>query len=457
MSRPTLSVEFALGGNGPGAASYFILDNPDKGVLDRNWLAPSASPPAPSATWLTLDDPSRGRLDVGQLAGDALDAGFWVDVGDWCTSMSTRRGRRRLIEGFSTGTATITLRNDDRRFDPENLVGPYAAAGVSNLRTRVPCRISATYAGTRYPIFAGYVDKWDPRYNEPGTGVCVVTVSDAFKILGGIDPVEQSAQGAGELSGARINRILDNAGFPSADRAIDAGNSAMQATTLATNVLTELKLVAESERGQFYVDSSGQVAFRERHARFERSRSVNVQGIFGDAAGELDYSSISAPIDDELIVNQANIARSGGVSQSWGSDASRTQYLLSTYTRTNLTFTTDAEAAEYARWIIRQFADQDRRVEQVTIEPDGMDGGADPWPILLGAEIGDRYQVRRRPLNSTPIDADCWVEGVSHDIGAINAGGRWVTKFDFSDASRSNAFLLDHAELGQLDVNVLAY
>ena len=461
MTRPTLSVEFALGGNGPGAASYFTLDNTDKGVLDQNWLAPTSSPGVASPVWFTLDDTGRGKLDTGMLAGDALGAGFWVDASSYVRQIQTRRGRRRLTEAFATGTATIVLENNDRRFDPFNTAGPYAANGVSNLRSRVPCRIAATYAGTRFPLFAGFVDEWSPDYSEPGQGACTVTVSDGFKILAGYDPPGlASAVGAGELSGARINRILDNAGWPTVDRRIDTGVSPMQGTTLAANALSELKLVADSERGDLLIDTDGAVLFRERHARFERAASNTSQAIFGDAAGELEFADCSQPVNDELIKNVANIARAGGSSQAAGSDSSQALYLKRTYTRTDLIVTTDAEALEYARWIIRQFADQEQRVEQIALDPDGIDTVSDPaadlWPHVCGRQIGDRITVNRRPLGGSLFTAECWIEGISHDIGPLQSG-KWTTKFDLSDASRSNAFLLDHAELGQLDVNVLAY
>ena len=461
MTRPTLQVEFALGGTGPGVASYFTLDSTDIGRLDQNWIAPSSSPAPASPLWSTLDDPTRGQLDHAMLGGDALGTGYWVDVASFATGVSIRRGRRRLTDSFSTGTATITLDNSDRRFDPFNLVGPYAAAGVSNLRPMVPCRISATYAGVRWPIFYGFVDEWDPEYSEPAAGSCTVTVSDAFKVLANNDPLGLvTPVGGNELSGARINRILDAAGWPTADRRIDGGDSQLQATTLAQNILTELKLTADSERGELLVDADGAVLFRERHARMERSASINVQAVFGDAAGELEFSACSQPVNDELIRNAAQVTRVGGTAQVAGSDASQTQFLKRTFNRTDLIVTTDAEAGEYARWIIRQFADQDKRVEQITLDPDGIDTVSDPtadlWPQVVGRQIGDRITVRRRPLGGTMFETECWIEGVSHDIAPIETG-KWVTKFDLSDATRSAAFVLDHTDLGQLDQLVLAY
>lgn len=461
MTRPTLLVEFALGGNGPGAASYFQLDSTDKGKLDINWIAETGTPGTASPTWFTLDDTARGKLDTAMLAGDALGQGFWVDATNYVQHVATRRGRRRLTEAFATGTATITLENNDRRFDPYNATGPYAANGVSSLRARVPCRISATYAGTRYALFAGFVDEWAPDYSEPSQGTCTVTVSDGFKVLAGYDPPALgSAVGAGELSGARINRVLDNAGWPTVDRRIDTGNSAMQGTTLAANTLSELKLVADSERGDLLIGTDGAVLFRERHARNERSASINSQATFGDNPGELEYAAITKPVNDELIRNAANIARVGGTSQAAGSDSSQASYLSRTYTRTDLIVTTDAEALEHARWIIRQFADQEQRVEQIALDPDGIDTATDPtadlWPQVCGRQIGDRVTVKHRPLGGALFTGDCWIEGVTHDISPLQFG-KWVTKFDLSDASRSNALVADHATLGKLDLNVLTY
>jgi len=69
-----------------------------------------------------------------------------------------------------------------------------------------------------------------------------------------------SSQGAGESAGDRINRILTNAGF-NGTRYVDDGESAMQATTLEGNALSELQLTADSEGGAVYWGADGAVYF----------------------------------------------------------------------------------------------------------------------------------------------------------------------------------------------------
>lgn len=56
----------------------------------------------------------------------------WSDISPWLRGVSIKRGVSRVespIARSDTGTATITLDNRDRRFDPSNLAGPYVEGG----------------------------------------------------------------------------------------------------------------------------------------------------------------------------------------------------------------------------------------------------------------------------------------------------------------------------------------
>lgn len=83
-----------------------------------------------SGQYLTLDDPVRGKLDVGKLApGNSVVGGeLFEPVSDFLSAVTIARGATRLdgpMIRYETGNAVMTLRNEDRRFDPTNLDGPY--------------------------------------------------------------------------------------------------------------------------------------------------------------------------------------------------------------------------------------------------------------------------------------------------------------------------------------------
>ncbi|MGW3809075.1 hypothetical protein [Micromonospora sp. NPDC005113] len=236
-----------------------------------------------TGTYLHLDDEERGLLNSATLAPDNL----WVDVTEWVTSVSTRRGATR-VEGptlrFEAGTATIVLRNEDRRFDPTNLAGPYVAGGATQVEPMRAVRIRATWNGVTYSVWRGFADDWQVAYDGPTASVVTLTCSDAFRVFAGYDRNAIAAVGSGENSGARIHRILDSIGWSTVDRVIDGGDVTLQATTLADNALSELLLTADSELGEFFIDPHGRPRYRNRTAIQDNERSAVAQAKFGDAA-----------------------------------------------------------------------------------------------------------------------------------------------------------------------------
>lgn len=234
-----------------------------------------------TGTYLHLDDVVRGLLDTGTLAPTTL----WTDVSEWVTSWRTSRGATRVagpILRYETGTATIVLRNDDRRFDPTNLAGPYVSGGVTQVEPMRAVRIRTTWDGVTYPIWQGYADEWRVAYDGPDSSYVILTAFDAFAVFASYDRGAVAAVGAGEDTGARIGRILDSINWPDEDRLISTGDSTVQATTLASNVLAELLLTADTELGELFMDSRGRVLFRNRLALLEDDRSATPQARFGE-------------------------------------------------------------------------------------------------------------------------------------------------------------------------------
>lgn len=108
----------------------------------------------------------------------------WVDYSTDVRSWSTSRGRRRELERFQPGRATIVFSNLTRAYDSQYAAGP----NYGNLTPMKRVRIRETFDGVTYPIFDGYVDKWQLDY--PGTGtdaIAILTATDGFKPLARTD------------------------------------------------------------------------------------------------------------------------------------------------------------------------------------------------------------------------------------------------------------------------------
>jgi hypothetical protein len=158
-----------------------------------------------------------------------FSSGVWTDVSQWLQApMTIRRGSSRVespVIRYEPGVATVRLKNGDRRFDPTNTAGPYVSGGVSQVTAMRPLRITATYGANTFDLFRGYIDVWDVDWIATVHSVVTVTATDGFKVLANKRRSAVTPVGAGETTGARINRILDSAGWSAADRVIATGNS----------------------------------------------------------------------------------------------------------------------------------------------------------------------------------------------------------------------------------------
>jgi hypothetical protein len=204
-----------------------------------------------SFTGLTLNDPVLGRLDENPLDG----AIAFTDVTKHVFAVSTSRGRNRDLDRTNAGSVGVQFRNESRPFDP-------AFPGAEFRRftfPRLPVRVQTD--GT--PVFTGLIDDWDFTYELGGQAVASITGSDSFSLFAR-ETVDTT--GPQELSGARVDRVLDSVkiAWPQVQRDIQDGNATLAADVVEGNALAYLQAIEESEAGVIFMDKSGRVAFRER-------------------------------------------------------------------------------------------------------------------------------------------------------------------------------------------------
>jgi len=407
---------------------------------------------ADTSDYLHLDDLARGILDTNTLAPD----GILTDVTAYLHEVSTKRTSTRLagpLVRYESGTLSARLDNTDRRFDPTNLSGPYVSGGVTEVEPMRVVRLRATWNSVTYELWRGFADSWLPAYYKGDRYADMsLTASDGFKVLSNYDRPAVGAVGSGESTSARVSRILDSVSWPTDDRLIANGDTLVQSTTLEGDAISELQLVAETEAGEFYIDEAGRAFFRGRHGLLEDTRSTTSQATFGDSGAELPYFDIEPSYDEEQIFNFARVTRAGGAEQTASDTASRAKYLTHTYTpSSDLLMQSDAEALDYANYVVALAKDAEYRFESLVINP-----RRDPdnlFPQVLGRKIGDRITVRRRPPGGGTIERDVFIVGISHDA----TPDTWLTTWQLQSASKTAYLLLDHATLGKLDQNALAF
>jgi hypothetical protein len=107
---------------------------------------------------------------------DASDTDpLWQDATSKIRAWATSRGRNTELEEIDAGTATITLDNRTRTFDP-----------VANTAIRPMNRwwIREQFSGETQDMFKGYADSYDQQWPAPvGDALAVVSCTDEFKVL----------------------------------------------------------------------------------------------------------------------------------------------------------------------------------------------------------------------------------------------------------------------------------
>jgi hypothetical protein len=404
--------------------------------------------------FLVLDDPTRGKLNTAKLAA----ADYFVDVSTWLRGATVKRGVSRFdgIYGRAeAGTMDVRLANEDRRFDPTNLAGPYVAGGVTQVKAGRAIRLRATWAGVAYDLFRGFIDQ--PRLNYKNRNLATVTLlaTDGTAVVANYDQNGGATVGAGEDTGARIGRILDNAGWPAEERNLAVGKTTVQGTDLSANAWSEIIQTSDTELGEVYFDVDGKITFRHRHALSTDTRSNTSQATFGDANDgvELGFTDVELAADLTQTKNIIRAARIGGVQQIAQDATSIAQYRRRTWQRSDLLHQTDTEVADYVAFVLGLLKDNELRITSMTVDPT-----ADPtnlFPQVLGRKLGDRITVKFTPPGGgARISRDVFIRGIDHDVGLDT----WQTTFAFQDATNKfQFFVLNNATLGRLDNNALAY
>jgi hypothetical protein len=262
----------------------------------------------------------------------------------------------------------------------------------------------------------------------------VLTASDASKILN-VDRVAGAEVGESDSTSERVGRILDGLGWPAAERAITSTATRMTATTLAGSALTELQRVADHEHSDFHIDGLGRVRFTQRSARFNASSRTFSDVAADITGGAFEYETLSAVTDDDVVINDAAVANTGGTVATAVDATSMARYGRSAYRSLDNSWTHPSETTSWAGAVVSIFANQVNRFATLTLRPDVDDA---LWPVVLGAQLGDRITITRTPPGGgSVITRQCFIEGMSHDVSPTggSAAGVWRTTWQLSDAT----------------------
>jgi hypothetical protein len=397
--------------------------------------------------------PSFGQamiLDQGILGTNVLadSATVIVDVSNQINRIETKRGRNALIDEFQTGTLTLRIVDQNGDFNPQNPASPY----YELLTPMKKVQITATYLGVTYPIFSGFITSYVTTYPKEAEEVAITTIQavDAFRLAYNAQISTVTGTSAGQLSGARVNAILDEIDWPVSMRDVDAGLTTLQADP-GTNrtALQALTTVAQSEYGAIYVDASGSFVFQDRNVTASSIGATPT--LFADDGTGIAYMDAAWTLNDVLIFNKATITRAGGTAQVATNQASIDKYFLHSYFLDNLLMQTDAVALDYAEAYVASRAETSIRCDAIVLDLYTPNYNAGII-AALDLDFFDPITVLTTQPGGSTLEKTLQIFGVSMAITPNSFKTTFTTLEPVIDA-----LILDNNIYGQLDYNVLSY
>lgn len=338
----------------------------------------------------TIGDAKYGKLGTGTLASTTTPEPT-VDLTPDVRQITIKRGRNIMRDTFEAGTCTVRVLDPNSYFNPQNTSSPYYGY-LTPLRK---LRVSATVGGVGYFLFSGYTT--DYKYTYPQnqeTGYVDIICSDAFRLMqqAGITTVASAT--AGQDTGTRIGKILDQVSWPASMRTIDTGNTTCIADPATSRTaLSALKNAEFSEQGAFYINKEGTAIFLNRTNVIKTYGQTPIA--FNQTSG-IPYTNLTFAFDDKLIINSAGMTRVGGTQQVAEDSASIAKYFPHQINESNLIAQTDADTLNIAKIYVATRAETTIRIDGMTVD---LLDPAVPTATMLGL---DYFQ----PLTITNVQPD---------------------------------------------------
>ena len=386
-----------------------------------------------------------GLLDTNVLADSAS---VIVDVSNQVDSIQTIRGRNAQADQFQTGTLSLRIVDQNGDFNPQNPSGPYY-----NLLTPMrKVQITATYGAVTYPLMSGFITSYTTTTPKNTTDVVYTTIQavDAFRLAQNAQISTVAGTSAGQLSGARINALLDAIDWPASMRDVDAGLTTMASDPGSPRTsLAAMQTVQTSEYGALYVDAAGSFIFQDRSVTTGSTGATPT--VFNDDGTGISYFNAVWRLDDTLVYNSASVTRTGGTAQVAIDQPSIDKYFVHSYNQQNLLMETDAVALDYAQAYVASRAETSIRCDAIQLDlyTDNYNLG-----IIAALELDyfDPVTITTNQPGGSTLTKTLQVFGVAHSI----TPNSWKTTLTTLEPI-IDGFILDSSIYGLLDSGVLSY
>jgi len=354
-----------------------------------------------------IGDNKYGKLGTGTFAASAvLDP--VVDLSSVTRSIKISRGRNIMRDTYESGNCTVRVLDPDSNFNPQNAASPYFGY-LTPLRK---IRVAATTATAQEFLFSGYVDTYKYYYpTGQEIGYVDIVCSDAFRLFQMANVATVTGATAGQTTGTRITKILDQVSFPTSMRVTDTGSTTVQVDPgTARTSLAALKAAEFAEQGAFFMLADGTAEFKDRA---DVVASLKTAPIEFDQTTGIPYSDLKYAFDDKLIVNQASMTRIGGTAQTATNTDSSAKYFPHGTTVTDMIPETDAQVLNIARIYVATRAETTIRIDAMTV--DLLDTDV-PTDTMIGLDYFDNVKITNVQPDGSTIVKTLQVQGLAWDI-----------------------------------------
>jgi len=391
----------------------------------------------------TIGDAKYGVLGTGTLGSSTVPVPI-VDLTPNVRNITINRGRDIQSDTYVAGTAVVRITDPDSYFNPQNTTSPYYGYLVPLRKVR----IAATTATAQEFLFSGYTTEYRYTYDQAEQmGYVDIYVADAFRLFNLAQVTTVADSGAGQSTGTRIGKILDQVDFPSNMRTIATGQSNCIAdpATLRTS-LNAIKNAEFSEQGAFFINGSGTAVFKDRNTV---ASSIAGTPIEFNQTGGIPYRNLVFAFDDKLIINQAQMTRYGGTAQFAQNADSIARYFPHQYSAQDLVIDTDANALNIAATYVATRAETTIRIDQMLVD---LLDPAVPTDTMIGLEYFDNLRISNIQPDGSTITKTLQVQGLSWNISPNSMSVTVTTLEPIVDG-----FIIGSIERGIIGVSAMTY
>ena len=391
----------------------------------------------------TIGDAKYGVLGTGTLGSSTVPVPI-IDLTSQVRNITINRGRDIQADQYIAGTAVVRIIDPDSAWNPQNVNSPFYPYLVPLRKVR----ISATTATTQEFLFSGYTTEYRYTYDQAEQmGYVDIYIADAFRLFNLAQVTTVTDSGAGQATGTRIAKILDQVGFPANMRTIATGQSSCIADpgTLRTS-LAAVKNAEFSEQGAFFINGSGTAVFRDRNSV---ASSISGTPIEFNQTGGIPYKNLVFAFDDKLIINQAQITRYGGTAQFAANADSIARYFPHQYSAQDLVIDTDANALNIAATYVATRAETTIRIDQMLVD---LLDTAVPTDTMIGLDYFDNLRISNIQPDGSTIVKTLQCQGLSWNISPNSMSVTVTTLEPIVDG-----FIIGSTERGIIGVSAMTY